>query len=201
MIRIRLRRNKGRRTVRKHEKRKILSSCIAGAALLSAGAVQAAEFPLGKAFEKNGMEVGAVYLQPVVMAPNLAGMGGAGDGQMKADVHLEADIHALAKNPNGFGPGDWVPYLGITYRIEKLGSDWEGFGAFMPMVANDGPHYGANVKLDGPGKYRATYHITPPPYQGFYRHTDEETGVAPWWSPFDVSWEFTYVGVGKKGGY
>ncbi|HKK14928.1 MAG TPA: iron transporter, partial [Gammaproteobacteria bacterium] len=104
-------------------------------------------------------------------------------------------------NPNGFAPGEWVPYLGVTYRIQKLGSDWSAFGQFMSMVASDGPHYGANVTLDGPGKYRLTYRITPPPYQGFYRHTDKETGVAPWWKPFDVSWQFTYVGVGKKGGY
>lgn len=171
-------------------------SGVIAAALLSVVSAQAAEFPLGKPFEKNGMEIGAVYLQPVMMEPMLPGM----DGK-SADIHIEADIRALAKNPNGFGPGEWVPYLGITYRIEKIGGTWESFGAFMPMVANDGSHYGANVKLDGPGKYRATYHITPPPHQGFYRHTDKETGVAPWWSPFDVSWEFTYVGVGKKGGY
>jgi len=172
-----------------------LSTLVATAALLGAGSTTAAEMPIGKPVQRNAMEIGAVYLQPVVMAPTLAGMNGG------ADVHLEADIRARPKNPNGFAPGEWVPYLGVTYRIQKLGSDWSAFGQFMPMVASDGPHYGANVKLDGPGKYRLTYRITPPPYQGFYRHTDEETGVAPWWKPFDVSWQFTYVGVGKKGGY
>jgi hypothetical protein len=155
----------------------------------------AAEVPIGKAVEKNGMEVGAVYLQPVVMAPMLAGMGGP------ADVHLEADIHAAKGNANGFGPGDWVPYLGITYRITKADSNWIASGPFMAMVANDGPHYGANVALDGPGKYKLTYHILPPPYQGFFRHTDKETGVAEWWAPFDVEWEFTFAGTGKKGSY
>ena len=69
------------------------------------------------------------------------------------------------------------------------------------MVASDGPHYGANLKLDGAGKYHLTYHIDPPPYQGFYRHEDEETGVGRWWEPFDLSWEFAFVGTGKKGGY
>lgn len=179
----------------RHVSRAFLS-CIAAGALLTAGAAHGAEYPLGNPFEKNHMEIGAVYLQPVVMEPALAGMDNGA-----SDIHLEADIHSLAKNPNGFPPGAWVPYLGITYYISKGGADWQSFGAFMPMVAADGPHYGANVKLDGPGKYRVSYHITPPPYQGFYRHTDEETGVAPWWAPFDVSWEFTYVGVGKKGGY
>lgn len=173
----------------------VLLSLMAAATVAAAAPSQAAEVPIGKPMQRNGMEIGAVYLQPVRMEPMLPGM------TADADVHLEADIRAQAKNPNGFGPGEWVPYLGVTYRLEKLGSDWSDTGAFMPMVASDGPHYGANVKLDGPGKYRLTYHIVPPPYQGFYRHTDKETGVARWWAPFDVSWEFAYVGVGKKGGY
>jgi uncharacterized protein involved in high-affinity Fe2+ transport len=71
----------------------------------------------------------------------------------------------------------------------------------MAMVANDGPHYGANVKLDGPGKYKLSYHVQPPPYQGFYRHTDKETGVGEWWTPFDIEWDFSYAGTGKKGAY
>ncbi len=35
----------------------------------------------------------------------------------------------------------------------------------------------------------------------FFRHIDKETGVAPWFKPFDVSWEFNYAGVGRKGSY
>ena len=172
---------------------KLLLSCAL--TVLTALPVSAAEIEIGKPLSKNGMEIGAVYLQPVMMEPMLPGM------DETSDVHLEADIHAEKGNGNGFGPGDWIPYLGVTYRLQKLASDWESVGAFMPMAANDGPHYGANIKLDGPGKYRLTYRIAPPPYQGFYRHTDKETGVAPWWSPFEVSWEFAYVGTGKKGGY
>ena len=102
----------------------------------------AAEVKIGESIEKNGMEIGAVYLQPVMMEPMLPGM------HEPADVHLEADIHAIKDNKNGFGPGDWVPYLGITYRIAKEGAPWMASGAFMPMVASDGPHYGANVKLE-----------------------------------------------------
>jgi periplasmic iron binding protein len=172
----------------------LLLACCA-VTVLAPMPLSAAEIEIGKPVTKNGMEIGAVYLQPVMMEPMLPGMAAP------ADVHLEADIHAEKGNPSGFGPGDWIPYLGITYRLEKLGSDWRSAGAFMPMAANDGPHYGANVTLDGPGKYRLTYAILPPPYQGFYRHTDKETGVAPWWAPFETSWDFTFVGVGKKGGY
>jgi uncharacterized protein involved in high-affinity Fe2+ transport len=32
----------------------------------------------------------------------------------------------------------------------------------MPMVASDGPHYGANIKMMGVGNYKVTYHIEPP---------------------------------------
>ena len=174
--------------------RTALAAAVIGA-LTAALPAAAAEITIGKGVEKNGMEIGAVYLQPVEMEPMLPGM------HAPADIHLEADIRAAKGNANGFGPGDWIPYLGITYRIAKAGSPWIASGAFMPMVASDGPHYGANVKLDGPGKYKLSYHVAPPPYQGFFRHTDKETGVAEWWTPFDVEWEFTYAGTGKKGAY
>jgi len=147
------------------------------------------------AVKKNGMEVAAVYLQPVTMAPMLPGT------NAPSDIHLEADIHALAANPQGFREGDWVPYLRIAYQLEKPGSKWNKSGTLMPMAASDGPHYAANIKLSGPGKYRLTCKLRPPDGKVFHRHTDKETGVAAWWAPFDLKWEFTYIGVGKKGGY
>ena len=94
-------------------------------------------------------------------------------------------------------PGDQV-------RSHQDGSDEKITGDFMPMVANDGPHYGDNIKLKGPGKYKVKYIIPPPsaePAQPFGRHTDRATGVRPWFKPFEVEYEFTYVGIGKKGGY
>lgn len=169
----------------------LLATGLVGA--LAFGNAVAGDVEVGEV-SKNGMNIAAVYIQPTKMEPMLPGMGAS-------DIHLEADISAAANNPHGFAEGSWVPYLGITYQIRKLGSDWSVLGELMPMVASDGPHYAANIKLNGPGKYALSYHITPPPYQGFYRHTDKETGVAKWWTPFDLEWEFAYVGVGKKGGY
>lgn len=169
------------------------TAVMAGSFLL-AGQATAGEVMIGEPVEKHGMEIGAVYLQPVMMTPELPGMG-------DKDIHLEADIVALPGNNNGFGAGVWVPYLGVTYTLTKEDSDWSATGAFMPMVASDGPHYGGNIKLDGPGEYHVAYHIDPPPYQSFYRHKDKETGVRKWWSPFDLEWEFAFVGTGKKGGY
>lgn len=161
--------------------------------------VRALEFPVGTPQQRHGMEIAAVYLQPVEMAP--AGMMAATSA---SDVHLEVDVRALAGNPNGFAEGDWIPYLVIAYEIRKKGSDRVLTGGFMPMVASDGPHYGNNVKLMGPGKYAVRYRIAPPsadPHGGFGRHTDRETGVRPWFEPFAVDYEFTYAGTGKKGGY
>ena len=172
-------------------KRKLLLAT----SMMLAGAVNAGEHPIGDPVEKNGMEIAAVYLQPTKMEPMLPGM------MKPTDIHLEADIHALKGNNNGFGEGEWMPYLQITYQIRKKGSDWNTIGTFMPMVASDGPHYANNIKLDGAGKYQLKYHIEPPPINAFYRHTDKETGVGKWWEPFDLEWEFTYLGAGKKGGY
>jgi uncharacterized protein involved in high-affinity Fe2+ transport len=52
----------------------------------------------------------------------------------------------------------------------------------------------------GPGKYKLVLHIAPPGSH-FGRHVDKETGVGPWFAPFDVQYEFTYAGTGKKGAY
>ncbi|WP_042688393.1 iron transporter, partial [Candidatus Glomeribacter gigasporarum] len=35
----------------------------------------------------------------------------------------------------------------------------------------------------------------------FGRHTDKETGVGPWFKPFQAEYEFVFAGIGKKGGY
>ncbi len=144
--------------------------------------------------EKHGMEIAAVYIQPVTMEPKMSGM-------MPADIHLEADIKALANNPHGFSQGAWIPYLTVTYVITKKGSDWKTMGTFMPMLAADGPHYAQNVKLDNAGKYHLSYKIEAPTREGFFRHTDKETGVKPWWMPINLEWDFVFAGYGKKGGY
>ncbi|MGV8843426.1 MAG: iron transporter [Pseudomonas sp.] len=165
---------------------------------LLASPAQAQEYPIGTPQQCGGMEVGAVYLQPIEMDP---------PGMMRAvaesDVHLEADISALENNSNGFQEGSFVPYLNIAFVLRKDGSDEVLKSDFHAMVANDGPHYGDNLKLFGPGKYRLTFSILPPggAHSMFGRHTDKETGVAPWFERCDLNYEFIYAGIGKKGGY
>ncbi|MEO6319128.1 MAG: iron transporter [Polaromonas sp.] len=179
--------------------KKLSCSLLMASLSLVGGLSVAAETPIGKHQIVNGMEIGAVYLQPVKMDP---------DGMMKkveaSDIHLEADIHATKDNPNGFAQGDWMPYLVIKFELAKAGSDYKYEGVLMPMVANDGPHYGDNVKLAGPGKYKLKLTVLPPSantHAHFGRHVDKETGVGPWFKPFDLSYDFTFAGTGKKGGY
>jgi uncharacterized protein involved in high-affinity Fe2+ transport len=174
---------------------------LAFAALLPLSAA-AVEYPIGTPQNLAGMEVAAVYLQPIEMEP---------EGMMRkaaeSDVHLEADIHALSSNANGYPEGAWIPFLHVKYELTKLPGGEKVAGDLMPMVASDGPHYGDNVKLMGPGKYRLKYTVYPPNAkenpigQHYGRHTDRQTGVRPWFKPFQVEWEFTFVGVGKRGGY
>ncbi|CAN7285349.1 iron transporter [Trinickia sp. LjRoot230] len=168
------------------------------AAMAAVGA-SAAEYPIGKQKIAGGMEIGAVYLQPITMDP---------EGMMRkasdSDVHLEADIHAVKNNPTGFAEGDWMPYLQVTYELTKAGSSYAAKGDLMPMVADDGPHYGDNVKLAGPGKYHLKLTVNPPMQSGhmaFGRHVDKETGVGPWFKPITLEYDFPFAGIGKKGGY
>ncbi|MBP4044611.1 iron transporter [Chromobacterium violaceum] len=179
-------------------RRFVCQLAVASIALSVSFAAMAKEYPIGKPALKNGMEIGAVYLQPTKMEP---------DGMMlkpeASDIHLEADIHATKNNPNGFEEGAWMPYLVVKYELTKVGGKTQK-GELMPMVANDGPHYGDNIKLQGPGKYKLKYTIMPPTaneHAHFGRHVDKETGVAAWFKPFDLNYEFTFAGIGKKGGY
>ena len=167
---------------------------LASLAVLPALAT-AAETPIGKHQTVSGMEIGAVYLQPIKMEP--AGM--MGDAA-KSDVHLEADIHATKDNKNGFAEGDWVPYLVVKYELVKSSGE-KIAGEMMPMVASDGPHYGDNVKLAGPGKYKLKLSVFPQSFNKhsmFGRHTDKETGVGAWFKEFDLNYEFVYAGHGEK---
>lgn len=183
------------------------SVILAGLSLALPLSVQAGVMEIGKV-EQQGMRVAALYIQSVVMeghdhhAGHAASHAGhaapATVDRAGTDVHLEAQIHALDKNPHGFAAGSWIPYLTVEYALEKMDSDWKAKGVLIPMASSDGPHYGENVKLAGPGKYKVVYQIKPPsiPY-----HVDKETGVTGWWAPFEQSWSFNFTGTGKKGGY
>lgn len=142
------------------------------------------------------VETAIVWVEPVTMSPMPT---------MKHDkaftIHNEIDQHAIKGDKMGFGAGGWLPDCQIACVITKDKSKWQNVFSMMSMVANDGPHYGRNIRLDGPGKYHETCKIDPPDWRGFYRHTDKETGVGEFFKPYTVSGSFIYTGTGKAGGY
>lgn len=198
--------------------------------LTFANVTSAAVFKVGDPEVKNGMNIQALYIQSVrvegqdmtkmdhskhnMPAPeknmhdhnnpsmHTGDMGNHNGGHnMVGDIHLEAAVKASSDNDWGFPEGSWIPYLNIHYTVKKTFQNYETTGTLIPMAANDGPHYGNNVALDGPGKYTIKLHVSPPDGSVFMRHFDKETGVSEWWKTFEIKRNFTYIGVGKKGGY
>ncbi len=138
--------------------------------------------------ERNGMQITAVWLPPIQMEGKLL-------PEDENIIHLEADILALPGNPNGFSAGAWIPYLPVKYELDPADPGEDTLrGEFLPMVAKDGPHYGATISMPAAGKYRLTYKIGNPGQKGFGRHSDPITGVGEWWEPFEVQFEFNYPG-------
>lgn len=132
------------------------------------------EIPIGDEIQVGPYNVAAVYFQPVDMYPL-----GKNPSKEESDMHLEADIHLQPEYAvaYGFGSGDavWPAYLTVKYEVYK-GSKVVMEGSFMPMNADDGPHYGANIKKGlTVGKYKLRFIIEPP--TDYLLHTDPETGV------------------------
>lgn len=105
-----------------------------------------------------------------------------------ASLFLAVDVRAQKGNKNGFGAGEFVPYLSVSYRARRQDGGDAGQGQLHPLVTRDGMRYGNNVRLPGPGAYTITLTIDPPVKVGFGRHTDLETGVSRWWKPVQVEW-------------
>ncbi|MGB8737689.1 MAG: iron transporter [Rhodomicrobium sp.] len=169
----------------RHTEKFAVLAFVAACAL--AASANAREFYVGGPIHKHDMEIVANYLVGIEMAPMTAAMVHGGDV-----IHIEADVHATADNVYGYPDGAWVPYLTINYTLEKKGAAWKSSGVLKPMTAKDGPHYAENVKMDGPGEYKLTYRFEPPEQNGFYRHTDKETGVPQWWAAFGETFAFAY---------
>ena len=171
-----------------------LSLCVSNFAM--------ADHPISKPRTyQNKVESALIWVEPVKMSPMPTMLNG------KYDIHNELDQHAITGDKMGFGVGGWIPDCQVACVIEKVNKKnttsqkWINVFSMMSMVANDGPHYGRNIKLDGPGIYHETCKIDPPDWRGFYRHIDHETGVGSFFYPYTIQGTFTWVGSGKAGGY
>ena len=142
--------------------------------------------------EAAPLHVAAVYFQPVQMEP----ADQAGLTIEESNIHLEADIH-WNENDLGFGAGDWLAYSTVDYKIvSETTGEVAAEGTFMVMNADDGAHYGANIKLDKADTYTLTFTIHSPVENGYLLHVDDETGVKGrfWSDPITVEfvhWEYT----------
>lgn len=110
----------------------------------------------------------------------------------KTGLFLAVDVRGAKGNKNGFGSGEVVPYLSVSYTLRQQDRGEVQQGQLHPLVTRQGMKYGNNVKLAGPGTYILSLTIEPPLKVGFGRHTDLETGVARWWKPFQVEWTFQH---------
>ena len=155
------------------------------------------EIPIGET-QVGPYNVAAVYFQAVDMYPT-----GKGLSREESDMHLEADIHLKPEFAvaYGFGNGEdiWPAYLTVKYEVAKIDGKVVMSGSFMPMNADDGPHYGANIAKGLPvGPYKLRFIIEPP--TDYLLHIDPETGVPAkegakdFFSTHTVEFDWNYTG-------
>lgn len=157
------------------------------------------EIEIGEEQQVGPYNVAAVYFQAVDMIP-----AGKNPTKEESDMHLEADIHLQTEYAAqyGFGSGDniWPAYLTVKYEIYNADGKMVTDGSFMPMNADDGPHYGTNVKKNimTVGQYKLKLIIEPP--TDYLLHVDEETGVpakqgaSEYFKTQTVEYDWNYTG-------
>ena len=96
-----------------------LFAFLAGAVLVTPPAA-AKEFYVGEPIVKNDMQLVPHYLLGIEMAPMVKGMAMGPNA-----VHIEIDVHATKDDKHGFKEDEWIPYLTISYTIEKVGSKFK----------------------------------------------------------------------------
>ena len=141
-------------------------------------------YPIGLDVTRNHLRITPLWHRAVKI--------GANPSPAPGDVHLLAKIQATEGNPNGFAKGDWVPLLSIRYTITPVGGGPAVSGLLRPLVASDGPRYGANLSLPGAGGYHLKFRIEPPSENALGRLVEPSDGVPPWWKPFEVEFAWTF---------
>ena len=129
------------------------------------------EHDIGDEQQAAFLAVNGVYFQAVDMQ---SGVGVVERGE-DYTMHIEADIAAM-ENDLGFVVDQFVPGLTVDYEIvDQATMKSVVSGTFMQMNASDGPHYGANVKLNRAGTYTVRFIIHSPAENNYYIHTDADT--------------------------
>ena len=126
------------------------------------------EIPIWEDEEIGFLNVSGVYFQPVSMSNGNESIEGYA-------MHFEADVSTLA-NDLVYGIGEWVPYMTVDYVLTGKDTGTVVSGTFMPMNADDGPHYGANIEEIPADTYSVKLTFHSPEENGYLIHLDEETG-------------------------
>src|SRR6202050_5854954 len=121
------------------------SSFVAVIAAMSLTA-KADEFYVRDPVMKNDLQIVPHYLLGIEIAPVPKGMAMGANA-----VHIEVDVHAAKGEKHGFKEGEWIPYLTISYTVEKVGGSFKARGQLSAMTAGDGPHYPSNWGVAGAG--------------------------------------------------
>ena len=100
----------------------------------------AKEFYVGEPIVANNMQIVPHYLLGIEMSAMPKGTAMGQDA-----VHLEVDVHATKDEKHGFADGEWIPYLTISYTIEKVGTKFKQTGKLLPMTAGDGAAFQGRV--------------------------------------------------------
>lgn len=160
------------------------TAIVSNPALSATAGVPPRKTPIGEEVERNGMRIAAVWRPalPTELEPT----------PRPGAIHLEARIHATTGSPHGFAVGEWVPYAKVAYELKPERGGASTRGVLTPIVDVDGPHYGANLAPPQPGPHRLTLRIEPPSASGMVRSVDSVMGVAPWWEPFAVRFDWSY---------
>ncbi len=149
-----------------------------------------AEAPLGAPVTRQdaGLTITASYEAPLALEGSNASNQSLFLSPNKADLFLAVNIRGAKGNKNGFGVGEFIPYLSVSYTLQRQGGGEVQRGYLHSLVGPKGMRYGNNVKLSGSGPYTLGLTIEPPIKVGFGRHTDLETGVSRWWKQLQVEW-------------
>ncbi|EFN92323.1 uncharacterized protein involved in high-affinity Fe2+ transport [Mobiluncus mulieris] len=163
---------------------------------LPPGFIGIEEKPVGDSGEqKAGMlQVNAVFFQAIDLEQGSMAMPPASE----SDMHFEVDVKTNDEAKKIGYDGDlFMPYLKINAKIINKDTGAVGYeGTLMPMIANDGPHYGNNIKLPD-GKYKVELTI-PSPANDWMLHTGKDSSAVEgrfWKDPLKVTfdnWEWSH---------
>lgn len=120
---------------------------------------------------------GATALSLFALSPNAPAFQEYPIGDEIEDTENHFKVALIYFRPVPMEPQGMMLSPDQEYKFTKRGGDPLGSitRTFMPMSADDGSRYGANVKMHGAGTYDCEFRFHAP--EGYALHTDDDPGV------------------------